>query len=476
MWRKTKIVATVGPASHSAEMIGALIDAGVNVFRLNFSHGEHARHAEVIKTIRAQSRARNMHIGILADLQGPKIRTGNTPDNKTITLEEGSRITLVTDMGIECTDRIISVSYSQLIDEVEEGQSILINDGAVRLCVQQVSKKNRQVICLVQNTGEYSSHKGVNFPGTKLSIPALTEKDMRDLIFIAREDIDYIALSFVRRRQDIHMLRNQLAEKADRFKLIAKIEKPEALENIQEILEACDGIMVARGDLGVETSPYRIPVLQKQFIGQAGSRGKMVIVATQMLESMIHSPRPTRAELTDVANAILDGTDAVMLSGETAVGKYAIDAVRTMAQIAEETEQSDFYRSEAVDLSLLDRYPPHAICEAAERASRDLGEAPVVLFTESGDTSYYMAKVRNQSPIYAFTPIEKVANQLSLAWNTKATVLPFDDDIISLINKAEELLKQRFAFSSEDVIVVISGTNPARGATNFLRIKRIGEK
>ncbi|MFW6253375.1 MAG: pyruvate kinase [Chitinivibrionales bacterium] len=476
MWRKAKIIATVGPASNSAEMIGRLIEAGVNVFRLNFSHGEHADHSEVIATIRREADARSTHVGILADLQGPKIRTGKTGENKTITLSQGSKIRLVTDMRVVCTSDVISISYDQLIEEVETGQNILINDGAVRLSVQKVDKKNGYVECVVENTGSFSSHKGVNFPGTRLSVPALTEKDKNDLAFIITQDIDYIALSFVRRRQDLQHLRKQLGDRGDKFRLIAKIEKPEALDNIDEILDACDGIMVARGDLGVETSPYRIPILQKKFIGQAGGRGKVVIVATQMLESMIHSPRPTRAELTDVANAILDGSDALMLSGETAVGKYPLEAVQTMAKITEETEQSGFYRTEAIDLSLRERYPPHAVCEAAERAGRELGGAPVILFSESGDTSYYMAKVRNQSRIFAFTPSRKVANQLSLAWNTMPVYLPFNDDVVALVNSAEEVLVKQGNLWPGDLVVVISGTNPARGATNFLRIKRIGEK
>ncbi len=475
MERKTKIVATIGPASNSAEVVGKLIEAGVNVFRLNFSHGKHSLHAQVIATIRSEANRRDTYVGILADLQGPKIRTGKTAENQTVNLKKGSRVTLVSDLRVLCSEQIISISYERLVDEVEAGQDILINDGAVRLSVREVNKNEGRVLCVVQNTGDYSSHKGVNFPGTKLSVPALTDKDKEDLEFILEQDIDYIALSFVRRGQDLELLKKQLGEKSDRFKVIAKIEKPEALENIQEILEQCEGIMVARGDLGVETSPFRIPVLQKQFIRQAGQRGKLVIVATQMLESMINSPRPTRAELTDVANAILDGTDAVMLSGETAVGKYVVETVHTMSQIACETEKSTFYQHDAVDLSIKERYPPHAVCEAAERAGRDLGGVPIVLFTTSGDTSYYMAKVRNQSPIYAFTPSKKVANQLSLAWNTRAVMLSFQENILTLITEAEIILQAKYGLNRGDLVVVISGTNPVRGATNFLRIKRIGE-
>jgi pyruvate kinase len=306
-------------------------------------------------------------------------------------------------------------------------------------------------------------------------VPALTPKDRRDLSFALSLDINYVALSFVRRAEDLAPVNRAVKRSGKPVRVIAKIEKPEARDALPAILDACDGIMVARGDLGVETSPYRVPMLQKDFVGTANKRGKLVIVATQMLESMIDRPLPTRAESTDVANAILDGTDAVMLSGETAVGAYPLEAVRTIARIADATESSRYFSRELVNLSLRTRYAPHAICEAAEWASRDLGGVPILVFSWSGDTALYLSKVRSQARVYAFTPSHEVADGLALAWNMHPFVIPAADNVVEMVRTGERALLDGRHVKRGDMVVVISGATPVSGATNVLRIKRVGE-
>lgn len=472
--KKTKILATTGPSSNSSRTIKSMLLSGANCFRLNFSHGTHEEHESVIKIIRSVGEKLSIHVGILADLQGPKIRTGKTPDNTPVILKKGSIVEL-TPRKTLCTEKEIYIDYPTLADEILEKQFILINDGAIRLHVLRIDKKNDSVICRVLNTGSYVSHKGVNFPNTELRIPSLTKKDRSDLHFILTQDINFVALSFVRQAKDINTLSRIVRKQRKDIKIIAKIEKPEALHYLPAIIDACDGIMIARGDLGVETSPFKIPVLQKNFIAETNKRGKIVIVATQMLESMVKCPIPTRAELTDVANAIFDGTDAVMLSGETATGDYPVESVDTMTKIAQVTEESIYYPRQLVDLSLKKAYPPHAICEAAQWASRDLGNVPVLVFTASGETALYLAKTRNQSRIFAFTPYEHVACMLSLAWNTASFVLELENDITLLQQKAESILIKAGLVKKKDIILVVSGTKGAKGATNFLRVKQVGK-
>ena len=352
----------------------------------------------------------------------------------------------------------------------------MINDGAIGLRVNSVDRKARSAACTVLSGGSYSSHKGVNLPNVKLRIPSLTAKDRRDLAFILNANVNYIALSFVRSALDVSALRTIVDRKRPELKIIAKIEKPEAATAIDEILSVSDGIMVARGDLGVETSLFEVPVLQKDLTAKANAAGKLVIVATQMLESMIEHSAPTRAESTDVANAIFDGTDAIMLSGETAVGKYPVQAVEMMTHIAESAEQSSYFRTGIIDLNLGGRRSSHAVCEAAAWASRDLGGAPVCVFTLSGDTALYLSKIRNQSPLIAFSPDKNVVNMLSLAWNVTPIHIPFARHMADLMRDAENALLKRRLAKKGDTIVVVSGTTPVRGATNFLRVKKIGEE
>lgn len=473
--KKVKIVATIGPATRSAETISSLIEKGVDVFRVNFSHGDIATHLDTIKIIREESKKLDYEVAILADLQGPKIRTRNTPDNSSIYLNKGDKI-LITSKELLCSEKIISIDYENLYKEISIGQEVMINDGAIQLKIIG-KKEDGDFIAEVISGGKFSSHKGVNLPNVDLSIPSLTEKDLSDLLFILEQDFQYIALSFVRKAEDVERLK-EIVDKKRRsdIKIIAKIEKPEAVKRIDSILQACDGIMVARGDLGVEATPFMVPIMQKELIRKANNAGKIVIVATQMLESMIENPLPTRAEATDVANAIIDGADAIMLSGETAVGKYPILAVETMVKIAAVTEESKYTSKEMINLSLQEQYPPHAICEAAVWACKDMNFIPLCVYTISGETALYLAKLRYPGPVFAFSPDIKTVRMLSLAWNIYPLLIQFSDDIVKVQKLGEELLISKGIIKKGDLIGIISGTNALRGATNSFRIKRAGEE
>jgi len=473
--KKVKIIATIGPASRSPRMIRTLIESGVNVFRLNFSHGDHETHGGSIAMIRKASRALGLEVAVLADLQGPKIRTRSTENDSAVTLATGSTVR-ITAKKVPCSDSVLSIDYKKIASEITVGQKVMVNDGAISLTVT-AKEKNGDLVARVVSGGEYSSHKGVNFPDVDLSIPSLTAKDRRDLEFILSADVEFIALSFVRKAADVRALRRIVDRKRPDIRIIAKIEKPEATRRIGEILPLTDGIMVARGDLGVETTPFEVAILQKTLVEKTARAGKMVIVATQMLESMIKNPLPTRAESTDVANAVIDGTDAIMLSGETAVGLYPAQAVQTMTKIALVTEESGYCRRDVVDLSLggEEGYPPHAVCEAAAWAGRDLGGIPIVVFTLSGATALYLAKLRYGFPVYAFSPDIKVVRTLSLAWNVSALHLPFAGDIGRLHRDAEKLLVKKRLLCLGDTYAIISGSSAIPGATNTLRIKRCGE-
>jgi len=474
MLKKTKIIATIGPSSSSSSVIFELISSGVDVFRLNFSHGTHQILLQAIKDIRQQQTSLNKEIGILADLQGPKIRTGRTIDDKPVTIQKGAKVNLTSEKIISSADTI-SIDYPGLAKEVEPGQLIMINDGAIRLKVDRISNLG-ELFCTVISGGTYSSRKGVNLPDVDLAIPSLTEKDRADLDFILQQDVQFIALSFVRKAADLEELKSIVAAKKKNIKIIAKIEKPEAARQADEILAACDGIMVARGDLGVETDPSIVPILQKKLIESADKAGKIVIVATQMLESMINNPVPTRAEASDVANAILDRTDAIMLSGETAVGSYPVKAVEMMVEIAKKAENSDYMPRDLVDLTRIGIYPPRAICDAAILASRDMGKIPICIFTISGETAFYISKKRSLSPLFVFCPDPQVIKILSLGWNLNSFFLPFSTEISSLISGAERLLLEKGYVKKGELIVLVSGTTPVKGETNSLRIKRVGDE
>jgi pyruvate kinase len=474
--KKTRIVATLGPASNSPEKIRALLKDGVNVFRFNFSHSDHEKHIANLKTVYDVSKELGVYPALLADLQGPKIRTGKTAGDAPITLDTGAKVVLTAENAV-CTDKLISIDHHTLAQEISAGQEIAINDGLIRLKVDNIEVDKKLINCTVTDGGVYSSRKGVNLPNVHLSIPSVTDKDKEDLEFILTQPFQFIALSFVRTAKDLKELKTLMNGRRPDIKIIAKIEKPEAAHSIESILRECDGIMVARGDMGVEAHTYQVPIIQKDLIHKANMAAKSVIVATQMLESMIQNPVPTRAESTDVANAIFDGTDAVMLSGETATGAHPVAAVQMMTLIAQVAETSDYFDRKIRDLSILNKYPPHALCEAAAYASSDLGMIPIIVITASGETAHYISKIRCQSPIYAFSPDETVVRQMSLTWNVQAFLLDFKwGDIVDILKRAEETLVERGMVAKNDLVAVLSGSIPIKGATSFLRIKHIGDE
>ncbi len=467
--KRTRIVATLGPASREIEVIKQLLQAGADVFRINFSHGTLTEHQQTLRHIQAARDELGCFPGTIADLQGPKIRTGRTRDDRPVLLQAGNCVTLTCNRQL-CDEKTIFIDHKPLISSLRKGQRVLLNDGAVALKVIKTDDRSCTIQAEVLNTGYYGSHKGVNVPDLQLPIPSLTRKDLHDLQFILQTDIPFIALSFVRTAADVLALKRRIHRSGRSLNVLAKIEKPEAVDHIQEILEVADGIMVARGDLGIELSLQQLPVVQKDLINAANEREKLVIVATQMLESMIANPLPTRAECADVANAILDGADAVMLSGETAVGRYPIESVQMMRQIALSTEQSDYYPTLPLDRSSSDRPVVHALCEAAAWASCDLHHVPALVFTLSGDTALILAKIRYYAPIYAFTPSPKTATMLSLNWNTRVFLLPFNEDYPALEQAAFDILRRQGLTSENDYFLTLSGTTTIRGGTNILRI------
>ena len=409
--RRTKIVATIGPATQNKEILRQLILAGATTLRLNFSHNDHDYHQNSIRLIRQTAFELNQPVAILQDLQGPKIRLGQFA-NGPITVQPGD-VFILTSREVECNQTISYVSYEHLADEVPEKARILMDDGKVEMLVEKVDKENKDLHCRVVVGGVLSDRKGVNFPGVYLSVKALTEKDKRDLMFGLDQGVDWVALSFVRNPQDILEIKGLIASAGKNVPVIAKIEKHEAIEDMEEILSLCNGVMVARGDLGVELPPEDVPILQKRLISTANRLGIPVITATQMLDSMASNPRPTRAEVSDVANAILDGTDAVMLSNETAVGKYPVEAVATMATIAERIEREPTIPKV---LSEKKQSVTNSISSAVSHIAQELNAAAIMSLTKTGSTARNVSKFRPQIPIVAVTPHVDVARQLQLVW------------------------------------------------------------
>jgi len=466
--RKTKIVCTIGPASQSEEKLEALILAGMDVARLNFSHGAHEQHGLVIRAVRSISARLGRSVAILQDLCGPKIRTGSLQGGSAVNLVEGAEIT-VTTQPVVGTASLISTTYSHLPTDVHPGDRILLADGLLEL--QVLVTEATSVRCRVVHGGLLGEHKGMNLPGAKLSAPAVTEKDIADLNFGLAQGVDYIAVSFVRQAEDLLLVRRLLRERQADTPVIAKIEKPEAVQNLEAILDACDGVMVARGDLGVEVNPEKVPILQKQIIEAANRHGSLVITATQMLESMISNPRPTRAEASDVANAILDGTDAVMLSGETSVGQYPLEAVQMMGRIALEAEASG--RGCAAARHVGQGYP-HAIAHAACAIAGDLELKAICAFTQSGYTARLVSKERPIVPILAFTHNRRVYNLAALYWGVSPLLVDFVGDFDDLFRCVEKELITRELAVPGDSVAVLGGMPAAeKGPTNFLKIQRI---
>jgi len=471
--RKTKIVATLGPSSSTVEQIGRLVDAGVDLFRLNFSHGANDDKARVIDIIRSIAERKKKAIGILADLQGPKIRTGRM-ENGALPLRKGDSIAITTD---EVTGRqgLISTIYKSLPTDVKQGSRILLDDGLIEFKVQSIS--GCTVHCTVVEGGVLKDLKGINLPGVNVSSPSLTEKDRKDLAFCLEKQVDYIALSFVRKAEDVEELKQIIREHGLSIPVVAKIEKPEAIKNFSSILAASDAIMVARGDLGVEINAEKVPLIQKKIIRACNEAGKPVITATQMLESMILHPRPTRAETSDVANAIMDGTDAVMLSGETASGGYPVEAVRTMVKIASDVEKSGLWQIPARELLQKKSSIAAAVAEAACHAAAAVNARAIVVFTQSGGTAALIARNRPQLPIIAFASSEEIRRRLSLYWGVRALpvgAMSNSDQQIALVE--ETLLHTGFGKKGDIVVITMGVPLESRGSTNLLKVHKLGSR
>src|SRR5579875_3318120 len=470
--RRTKIVCTIGPATQSRDRLRALIDAGMNVARLNFSHGTPEEHRATLETIRALSAETGANIGVLQDLQGPKIRTGPIA-HPPVYLSDGAPFTITT-LPYPGDNRTVSTTYERLPAEVRPGARILLSDGAVELIV--VDTTPTAVHCRVVRGGSIGSHTGINLPGVPISAPSLTEKDERDLRFGLDIGVDFVALSFVRTADDVRRAKELISAAGKSTPVIAKLEKPEAIDHLEEILSIADGVMVARGDLGVEMSPEEVPVLQKRIIAAASRHAVPVITATQMLESMVHGPRPTRAEASDIANAIFDGTDAVMLSAETAIGEYPVEAVATMARIATvaDTSFAEFGTRSTPEGEPLSS--ARVIAEATNTAARGLGAFAIVARTPSGFTARLVSKYRPPAPVLAVTPDALTARRLTLLWGVYPVVVPTVggsiEELIRLIDEgqiAPDLLP-----AGETIVVTASSLGHlAPGATNLLQIHRI---
>ena len=464
--RRTKIVATIGPATESEEIISELIKAGVTTFRLNFSHGDHEDHAERIRIIRKVSNDLDLNIGILQDLQGPKIRLGRFKDGP-IKVKKGDLFTL-TSKEVDCNNKIANVTYEKLLEEISLGKRILLDDGRVEMIVENINKPDNLLECRVTVGGVLSNNKGVNFPDVQLSVKALTEKDKKDLQFGLNAGVDWIALSFVRNPSDINEIKDLINEFGYSTPVVAKIEKFEAIDQIDSVLPLCDGVMVARGDLGVEMPPEEVPLLQKDLIKKANSLGIPIITATQMLDSMASSPRPTRAEVSDVANAILDGTDAVMLSNETAVGDYPVEAVRTMATIARRIERD--YPQKAIE-SHLPSTIPNAISAAVSSIARQLDAAAIIPLTKSGATAHNVSKFRPPTPILATTSEKSVARRLQLAWGVTPILIESQERTSKIFSIAMQIAQEMGILKQGDLVVQTAGTlTGISGSTDLIKV------
>jgi pyruvate kinase len=473
--RKAKIVATIGPASRAPDRLRELIIAGMDVARINMSHGARASHAEAIHTVRAIAAELNRPIAILLDLCGPKIRTGLLKDHQPVHLQTSQQLTITT-RDVAGDSSIISTGYAHLPQDVKPGDRILLADGLIELRVEQVDQTD--ILCRVINGGQLGENKGINLPGVKLSAPSLTEKDRADLSFGLEQQVDYVALSFVRSSRDCLDAKLLIESSGADVPLIAKIEKREALDDLDNIIGACDGVMVARGDLGVETAVESVPFHQKQIIAKANAAEKLVITATQMLESMTREPRPTRAEASDVANAILDGTDAVMLSAETAVGDYPVEAVETMARIISFTETS--WRQSDRSRELIQGHQTgaegRAIAEAAIYAANELRARLIVVFSKSGKMARHLAALRPDQRIIAFTRRHRTYCALAAVWGIEPYLLDFGGRSSELLARANEALLRHALVNRDETVVVMAGRIPEQPSlSSMMKLHRVGE-
>lgn len=472
--RRAKIICTLGPASNSDETIGELMAAGMNVARLNFSHGTHEDHARVFRAVRLEASRQEVAVGILADLQGPKIRVGKIPAPG-MELKVGETLIISTDPTAKIEPGRVTIDYTKLAEEIAAGDRILMDDGALEFRVTAIA--GSEITTEVVIGGLLKARKGVNLPGVKLSVPALTEKDERDLRFALELGVDVVALSFVRQAADIVKVRELMQECGRLVPIIAKIEKPEAVENLDDILTECSGIMVARGDLGVEMGPEQIPVIQKRAIDLTNRRGKFVITATQMLDSMIRNPRPTRAEASDVANAVLDGSDAVMLSGETASGAYPLRSVQIMDKIIRSTEQTErYWRDSPTDLGL--GHTTNTIARALVACSKSMDETKaIVVYTGSGGIARLVSEYRPRVPIYALTPRSSTYQSLAMYWGvTPVLFTPSSPDGAGLFIDIDRVLLRRELLEQGDRVCIAFGYPlKEHKSVNLLKLHEVGE-
>jgi pyruvate kinase len=467
---RTKIVATIGPASDSPDILRKMMLAGMNVARLNFSHGHYQEHAARIQRLRTIAAELDLPLMVLQDLQGPKIRVGDLP-SPGLQLNDGDRLTLVPIADYMGQPQTVGIDYPYVAEEAKSGTPVLLDDGLLELRVEKVD--GTAVYCQVVEGGLLTSHKGVNFPTLNLRLPSITEKDKSDLVFGIEQGVDLISLSFVRQPEDIQALKALIQAKAANIPVLAKLEKPQAIANLEAIIDHCDAIMVARGDLGVEMSPEKVPLIQKQIIRLCNQKGIPVITATQMLDSMIRNPRPTRAEASDVANAIMDGTDAVMLSGESAVGEYPVEAVKMLARIATEVEPAIQFVNN----------PPNrtddvgAICEALHAIDNTIDLQCIVAFTETGYTAKLASEERPKAPILAYTPDPIVYRQLSLNWGVRPILLnEIHFELAAVVAQVEaDLMARQFAAPGDKVLIMGGIPFGIAGTTNFLQIHTIAQ-
>ncbi|MET8943460.1 pyruvate kinase [Streptomyces sp. NPDC004542] len=472
--RRAKIVCTLGPATDTYDQIKALVDAGMDVARFNLSHGGHAEHEERYHHVRKAADETGRSIGTLADLQGPKIRLGHFTEGPVL-LERGDTFTITVEPGAEGDQHQSGTTYPGLADDVTPGERILVDDGKV--CLEVTAVDGPRIHTTVREGGIVSDHKGLNLPGVAVSVPALSEKDEADLRWALRTGFDVIALSFVRSGKDIEDVHRIMDEEGRHLPVIAKVEKPQAVDSIEDIVAAFDGVMVARGDLGVEMPLEQVPIVQKHAIKLAKRNAKPVIVATQMLDSMIDNSRPTRAEASDVANAVIDGTDAVMLSGETSVGKHPVDTVRTMSRIVEAAEEDLLARGlPPLTGNNKPRTRPGAVARAAAEMGDFLGARFLVAFTQSGDTARRLSRYRSPIPLLAFTPEPATRSQLSVTWGTETFLVPDVGSTDAMVAQVDELLLRYGRCRPGDVVVITAGSPPGvSGSTNMVRVHHIGE-
>jgi pyruvate kinase len=469
---KTKIVATVGPACSTYDQLLALVKAGVNVFRLNFSHGTHADKLEVIRSIRTINKTQPFNVAMLGDLQGPKLRVGKIA-NDALPLKAGDVLTFTNEKCIGTKEKIY-ISYPDFHKDVKVGNKILIDDGKIEVTVVSIAE-NHEVKVEVVIGGILSSNKGINLPDTKISLPCLTEKDLDDLEFVIEQNLEWVALSFVRNVKDLIQLRTRLNEKKSKIKIIAKIEKPEALDNLKEIIWESDGIMIARGDLGVELPIEQVPMIQKNIIRKCIHRAKPVIVATQMMESMMDRVKPNRSEITDVANAVLEGADAVMLSGETATGQFPELVVETMKKIIEEVEKEEIiYNRNLTPQKHSPTFLSDALCYNACRIAEDVNADALIGMTQTGYTGFMLSSYRPKASLYVFTKVKSLVNQLSLSWGVRAFYYAEEQSVDSIISDQISILRQRGFLQPGDV-VVNTGSLPVTEhiPTNMLKISKV---